>query len=131
MICPGNVLTFVCETRGSNSLAWESESYIGGIPVSFSRISSNEIKVINNNVSANLVMNYATNGVRVLRSVLNITVSKDIKNDIPHMITCVNVGHNTMESRTLQLAQDGMSLCNVGTCSCHVHVQMHHELSQA
>ena len=110
LVCPGNVLTFVCETRGSNSLAWESGEYIGGIPISFSRISSNGTTVKGIGVSASLMINYVTNGVRVLRSALNITVSEDIVDDIYHVITCVNVGHNAAESRTLQLARDGMLL---------------------
>lgn len=107
MVCPGDVRTFVCETRDSTSLRWESTEYIGGVPISFTPLSplGHPVKSgINPAVSANLMMNYETNGVRVLMSQLNVTVSEDILSDPQHDITCVNVGLSRNEVHTLRMA---------------------------
>ena len=66
--------------------------------------------LINPNVSAKLMRNYKTNGVQVLVSQLTVTVSKDILDDMHHMITCVNVGLSVNNNRTLHMPEDGMTL---------------------
>ena len=111
-VCPGDVHTFTCETRGSNTLAWESEEYIGrgGLRLSnFSLVSQpghTEDSAINPNVSARLIVNNVINGVRVLKSELSIVVSPDILDDICHLITCINVGLDTQNDCALHMAQD-------------------------
>ena len=113
VVCPGNVRTFTCETRGSTSLIWESAEYIGGNPISFTPLSPLGIRMnsdVNPDVTASLMMNYEINGVRVLMSQLIITVSEDIKDDMRHMIICVNVGLGVSDNRTLHMAQDGIKL---------------------
>ena len=127
MVCPEEVRIFTCEARGSNSLAWESEQYIGEIPLSLSRVSSLEvISPINPNISARLIRNYVINEVRVLRSELRIVVSPAILDDINHMITCVNIGFNTKDNFTLYLAQDGMTLHSKLSMMCFVSVEPNH-----
>ena len=115
IVCPTDVRTFTCETQGSNTLAWESEEYIGaaGFQLLFSLVSQlgdTLESVINPNVSARLIMNYETNEVRVLRSELNVVVSPDILDDIHHLVKCINIDLATENNFTLKLAFDGMTL---------------------
>ena len=111
VVCPGNVRIFTCETRGSTSLSWESAEYIGDIAISFTPRSPLGYKVksrINPEVSASLMMNYEINGVRVLMSQLIVTVSEDILDDMHHVITCLNIGLDVNDNRTLHMPEDGM-----------------------
>lgn len=111
VVCPGNVRIFTCETRGSTSLSWESAEYIGDIAISFTPRSPLGYKVksrINPEVSASLMMNYEINGVRVLMSQLIVTVSEDILDDMHHVITCLNIGLDVNDNRTLHMPEDGI-----------------------
>ena len=115
-VCPGDIRTFTCETRDSDTLAWESEQYIGtgGFTLSFFSLVSQpglmKQSAINPNVTARLMINEERNGVRVLKSELYVVVSPHILSDIQHLITCINVGLDIQKDYSLNLAEDGMKL---------------------
>ena len=76
--CPGQVLVFTCETRGSIIITWRSVEYIGANRLQFS-----DGRVVGNEESAgatvaNLTRNVVENGERVLESQLRITVGSTI-----------------------------------------------------
>ena len=105
-MCPNETRSFTCKTRGSDSLAWTSDEYIGkgGAQLQFYKYSLGGTVMtsdINKNVSANLTVNRDTNGVRVLQSVLTIPISSDVPQQ---SITCINRGLSTEDSCIVKMA---------------------------
>ena len=99
-VCPGMV-SFTCETRGSEILAWFSDQYIGegGLQLQFAAGDSvvGEIRKSGSIVQtvATLTNSTVDNGVQVLVSTLNITV---VPNSPGGSVTCMHVGDGTTHS---------------------------------
>ena len=86
-----------------------SDEYIGegGIQLLFNRFSSVGDVIeshISPNVYAILTFNRRENGVRILRSILNITISPHIQNVDQQSITCVNLGLSASNNISMQIS---------------------------
>lgn len=108
-VCPGDTHNFACETRGSSSLSWMSDEYIGrgGAQLQLHEyLDEGTVKRSgnNSNVFTNLTINECTNGVRVLKSVLTIPTSPDIQNTRQLTITCINGGLATKDNCTVYMS---------------------------
>ena len=101
-VCPEDNRTFTCETRGSNTIQWMSIPYTG---LSGLMLSGGDAKSMGQ-TTARIVANYSVNGVRVIRSELNITVTPDIKTDVRQYITCVN--YDLQNERVVSIQLNGM-----------------------
>ena len=105
-MCPGDNRTFMCETRGSNTIVWVGTPYIIGTGTDGLMLSGNSghtIATTMGKTTARIVENFLLNGVRVIRSELNITVTPDIETDLRHYITCVNYDLNTEYVLAIQM----------------------------
>ena len=94
-LCPGNVLTFTCETRDSPIIAWTSDDYIEarGTQLEFGRIASvgdTLLSPVNPNTSATLTENGVIDGVAILESQLRITLSPEYPSS---NVACIHVGN--------------------------------------
>lgn len=101
--CPGQRVVFTCVTRGSPTIAWTSQEYIGPVGVrlllaSFHDIGSPIESQINPNVVASLVNKSNDGGMQVLESELSLVISSDIPTAT---ITCVH-GNGTPNTTTFQ-----------------------------
>ena len=99
-VCPGQVVTFTCETRGSLILAWTSDEYIerGGTRLdfaTFNNVGYTRISPVNPNTNATLIANFDENGVRVLRSTLRIVTLSGFLNS---SVNCLHIGDGTMNT---------------------------------
>ena len=107
-VCPGEYRIFSCETRGSRSLSWMSNEYIGqrGIQLilyKYLPVGTLEYSHKNPNVFANLTFKGYETGVKILRSQLHVTIPTDTQNT-QHSITCLNRGLSTRSTTTVQMS---------------------------
>ena len=111
-VCPGPSYDFECETRGSSSLAWMSDEYIGsgGADLQFihsSPVGTMKKSALHPNVFAILTANKLENGVRVLNCVLNISLPSDMNVSaiVGHRqsVTCVNRGLSRSTTANLRI----------------------------
>ena len=87
----GDVVTFICVTKGSVSIVWFSDQYIDG-HVEFAAVDDGVPRQINPNVVATLVSAEVVNGTQILTSQLMITVTSDYANPL---VTCLHVSDMT------------------------------------
>ena len=104
-LCPGDIVTFTCETRGSPIIAWTSEEYIerGATQLdfaTFNSIGTEEISPVNPNTVATLINNTIEDGVQVLVSQLRIIVSATFSTST---VTCIDIGTGTINPIMIQL----------------------------
>ena len=103
IVCPGQTITFICETTGSGTIAWSSDDYIGlGSQLQFAAFNSldeNRTSAISSNTIATFISNTNTGGIPVLVSQLNITVSSAYPNP---SITCIHVSNNVRDTINFQ-----------------------------
>ena len=101
LVCPGDEITFVCETRGSSTIAWSSEEYIGpgGAQIPFSAIAvPNNTKYGIGDTVATFTANIPEDGV--LRSTLRVTAT---------LMSSVRCIHDDESSRTISFSMIGKS----------------------
>ena len=101
-VCPGEMITFNCVTRGSLITAWLSEEYIGagGARVEFAAVDIGESRQINQNTMAMLISAEIVNGTRILTSQLTIMAVSEYQNP---SVTCLHVGLLTNATVSFQL----------------------------
>ena len=104
-LCPGDIVTFNCETRGSTILAWTSDEYIetGGTRLAFGTFNSvgtEEISPLNPNTVATLISNTIEDGVPVLVSTLRIRALSQFLNS---SVTCIHIGSGTTNTTMVQV----------------------------
>ena len=102
-LCPGDIATFTCETRGSYILVWSSDEYIGssGTQLEFLTIDIVGrvlVSPINPNTFATLISNTIEDGVRVLVSTLRIRALSQFLNS---SVTCTSL--NTATTKSVQV----------------------------
>ena len=91
-VCSGDKVTFVCETRGSSTIAWSSEEYIGsgGAQLQFSAVGvpslTNPMHGIGDTI-ATFAANKLEGGVRVLQSTLRVTATSMYPNPL---VKCIH-----------------------------------------
>jgi hypothetical protein len=85
-LCPGQVVTITCETRGSQIIAWSSDEYIGRSGAQLQLSSTDPVGVTRRTSStvAALINNTNDNGVTVLVSQLRIIGS------LSSSVACIN-----------------------------------------
>ena len=111
----GDTVNFTCRTRGSNTLAWRSQEYIGqnGEELTISRLGTTSS--LNSYAVATVTNTYIENDQRVLESNLTIIVQGNIPNA---SVTCssIGTGESNMISFNLASKCDGVILytCNPG-----------------
>ena len=110
--CRGSVVTFTCETRGSNVIVWISDTYIGSEQLGFVAATSSpgdtRTSLSNPNTLATLTSEYEDQGMTVLESTLRITALPDPQNA---SATCIHaVSGNT---RTIYFQVIGESYDNI------------------
>ena len=101
-VCPGEVVTFTCETRGSAVITWTSDTYIGD-QIGFDFASSvNETRrgSVDTNTVATLIINTDVNGQPLLVSQLRIVVSAMSSNPI---VTCIHGSNGIRYPTTFQV----------------------------
>ena len=106
--CPGDDVTFTCETRDSPILVWRSDQYIGlnGVQIEFLSIDplgTISVSMVDPRTVAELINKSNHNGTSIIISQLNITVLPSIVQQ-DHSVICSNVGIGTERSITFQLA---------------------------
>ena len=103
IVCPGQTITFICETTGSGTIAWSSDHYIGsGLRLQFSIFNSldeNRTSTISSDTIATFISK-STGETPVLVSQLNITVSAAYPNP---SIACIHVSNNVRDTINFQL----------------------------
>ena len=92
--CPGDEVTFTCETRGSSVIAWTSDGYIRDQLEFNAGDSFDETR--QDSVDANTIATFINNtreedGTRVLESQLRIVVSFT---SLSSSVTCIHVRDN-------------------------------------
>ena len=111
VVCPGDVVTFTCVTRDSAIIGWNSVEYIGsGLQLEFDEGGDrNEIQrgTIDSNTVATFISDTLENGMRVLVSRLQITVSSASASP---SVTCVHVSNNQPNTSTFRVL--------IGMCVC-------------
>ena len=89
--CFGSAVTFTCETRGSDAIAWTSDAYIGPQQLGFVATRSNRGDTLSSvshpSTLATLTGVYMDQGVMVLVSTLQITTITDPQNA---SVTCIH-----------------------------------------
>ena len=102
-VCPGNTITFTCETTGSGTLAWASDEYIGqGTQFEFSAIDNLDVtheSTISNTI-ATFISKMSVGGIPVLVSRLRVTVLDTVQNP---SIACIHVTDDTRNVTRFQL----------------------------
>lgn len=106
VLCPGQVISFTCETNGSGTIAWSSTDYIGqGFQLPFS-IDSNiggdtvpQYSTITHTTFAKLLRNEIIDETPILMSELTLTVSAAFTNS---SVTCVHVSNGISVTRRFQ-----------------------------
>ena len=103
-MCPGEIITFTCETRGSGVLVWTSNDYIGrGSQLEFTEFNDLDVirtSSINSYTVATFVINTNIDGRIVLVSQLNINVSASFPNP---SVTCVHVRDGLQDTISFQM----------------------------
>ena len=104
-LCPGQVVIFTCETRGSPILAWTSEEYIeqGGTQLefaTFNAVNFTRVSPVNPNTIATLIENRNESGVRVLVSTLHI---RTLSGFLDSSVTCMHIGDGTTNTSRVQV----------------------------
>lgn len=92
-LCPGQEVTITCETRGSETIAWSSDEYIGR--AAHLEFSSSEIvgvtkRAWSSNIVATLANNTNENGVTVLVSQLHIIA---LPGALTSSVTCIHIAN--------------------------------------
>ena len=108
LVCPGDEITFVCETRGSSTIAWSSEEYIGpgNAQMQFSAIEDPSLPCAMckkdgiGDTIATFIANKLEDGVRVLQSTLRVTATS---------MSSVRCIHGDESSRTINFSVIGKS----------------------
>ena len=103
VLCPGQVISFTCETSGSGSIAWSSSDYIGqGSQILFSigeNVGQVSHSVINPTTFAMLQRSEIVGGIPMLKSQLTLSVSAAFPNP---SVTCEHVGNGQNVGRQFQ-----------------------------
>ena len=106
-LCPGEIVIFTCETRGSTILAWTSDEYIesGGtrlVLATFNDIgdTSRSPVTVNSNTIATLINKTRENGVDVLVSTLRIRAVSEF---LDSSVTCIHVDGGTTNTARVQV----------------------------
>ena len=103
------MITFTCETMGSQILAWSNDDYIGeGIQLEFTFIDRQESTLSLGNTIATLVSVKNESGQTVLTSTLQITVSSQF---LTSSVTCHDIGSGAMNSTTFHVAGEKLATC--------------------
>ena len=108
--CPGDRISFVCTTRSSSILAWNSNEYIGHHGEQLEILSVYEqgrsiTSDSNPNTSAVLDSTSTKNGRTDITSTLSIVVLTNlIGGSREHTVTCINVSIGTRETITFSVA---------------------------
>ena len=117
IVCPGQVITFTCETRDSGVLVWISDDYIGeGSQLEFAEINDLPLVLrssINSETVATFITNANINGTLVLVSQLNITVSEAFLNP---SVSCIHVRGGM--TKTINFRLLGMYIIIIIVCMC-------------
>lgn len=81
-LCPDQEITLKCTTRGSASIAWMSQAYVGDqlLLSSFRKIGYNVSSTSVSGTVATLIDNYTDSGEQVLESTLHIIPSLNYLN---------------------------------------------------
>ena len=109
IICPGEEILFICETRGSSTIAWTSDEYIDGRLEFSTGVSLNDTRqgFIDPNTIATFVNSTVEGGTtRVLVSQLRIIVSSISSTP---SVTCIHGRDDIPETFAFQVL--GMSCC--------------------
>ena len=114
-VCPQNNAidqTYLCETRGSETLVWRSPQLIGlgGKQIqfaSFETLGTTKRSKINPYVEATLIKTDRENGVRILKCNLSITLF-NVSSFEEYSIVCLNTGLDT--ENNLNVEVNGMYL---------------------
>ena len=112
---PGDVVTCICVTRGSLSIVWYSNEYIGAVGSAQVKFTSDDIgnqQVINSSTVATLVSAEVDNGTQILTSQLRITVSSDYQNP---SVTCGGLSNETISFEVLVGTYYSVSICMIYT----------------
>ena len=103
VLCPGEEKVFTCKTRGSGTIGWRSDLYVRkGSQINFSNGASTGIMQrsnFNSDTIATLLNNQVVNGLPVLTTQLNVTVSSAAGD---HSVTCVFVSNGSVATITFQ-----------------------------
>ena len=89
-MCPGQIVTFMCVTRGTLILNWASKDYIGDRNLEISdrtRLNERVLALGNNSTFATLVNDTMEDSTRVFVSQLRIIVSSV---SLTPSVTCIN-----------------------------------------
>lgn len=96
--CPDVEVIFTCETRGSESITWNSAQYVGN-PLGFlgvlRQVNDTRKSSSNPETFATLTKNELDNGVLVLRSTLRIKASLSLSSA---SVTCVHTDASNSRS---------------------------------
>ena len=102
-VCPDQDISLDCTTRGSTSIAWRSEEYIGD-QLLFSAMLQVEGESTNSSsvpsTVATLTRKYTDNGVQVLESTLRIVPSL---NHLNSTVTCAHSDSGTTDQFVVQV----------------------------
>ena len=104
VLCPGQVISFTCETSGSGTIAWSSHDYIGqGFQLPFSITEAaggvDLYSTINHTTFAKLLRSEIVGSTPVLKSELTLTVSATFTNP---SVTCEHVSNGSFVTRRFQ-----------------------------
>ena len=103
VVCPEEEKVFTCETRGSGTIGWRSDVYIGqGSEINFNLGDSTGITQrsnFNQDVIATFLNSQVVDGVQVLTSQLNVTVSSSAGD---HSVSCVCVSNGSVATISFQ-----------------------------
>ena len=103
--CPGDELTFKCETRGSMILAWSSEEYIGtgGVQLEFTTEDTPGF-IQTSDTHPDTVATLISSDQRLLNiiSTLQIVVSSNVSMSHPSSVTCEHRTSGTNRMLTFQ-----------------------------
>ena len=91
-LCPGDEVTFTCETRGSPVIAWSSDEYIGSnVQFEFfivESVGTTHTSPANPNTVVTLINVTTENGVAILVSQLHIIV---LSGFLTSSVTCIHL----------------------------------------
>jgi hypothetical protein len=87
--CPDDEITFLCETKGSSTISWSSNEYIGqgGAQLQFAAIEVINTKHRIGNTTATFTDKRTEDGVQVLQSTLRVTATSMYPNP---SVTCIH-----------------------------------------
>ena len=114
-LCPGEIVIFTCETRGSTILAWTSDEYIepGGTRLelaTFNDVGDTRTSPVNLNTVATLISETRESGIDVLVSTLRIRALSEF---LDSSVTCIHVDGGTMNTTRIQVLGIKYSRCNL------------------